>query len=188
MVRLSRNNERLDAREARVNNRIHFKHERDARLLGSNGFQRSSNDGAKNARGGDNFSILSSAPSPSRRVEGATEGGEKKVVGRERAVRRSGAKLKHWRGKLSAERGARGSDKVAIAYTTDSEPGSVILIKTVVRKKRRAGSAFAWKIMLGTRINITLYRSLPTIDTDGRDYTRFNTSRISIRRTWCFFS
>lgn len=95
MVRLSRDNERLDAREARVNNRIHFKHERDARLLGSNGFQRSSNDGAKNARRGDNFSILSSASSPSRRVEGATEGGEKKVVGRERAVRRSGAKLKH---------------------------------------------------------------------------------------------
>lgn len=116
---------------------------------------------------GDNFSILSSVPSPSRRVEGATEGGEKKG-GADGWCGGAGAKLKHWRGKLSAERGARGSDKVAIAYT-DSEPGSVILIKTVVRKKRRAGSAFAWKIMLGTRINITLYCCLPTIDTNGRD-------------------
>lgn len=47
---------------------------------------------------------------------------EKKRGGADEWCGGAGAKLKHWRGKLSAERGARGSDKVAIAYT-DSEPG-----------------------------------------------------------------
>lgn len=82
-------------------------------------------------------------------------------------VRRSGGKVEALARKII--RGTRSKEERQGRDRVHGQRTWVILIKTVVRKKRRAGSAFAWKIMLGTRINITLYCSLPTIDTNGRD-------------------
>ena len=77
-------------------------------------------------------------------------GKEKKKEQRERPAARSG----HSRGKLSyrrrvtARRERRGGrDR---AQTATAAP-RWILIKTVIRKKRRAGGAFAWKIALMVR-------------------------------------
>lgn len=82
-------------------------------------------------------------------------------------VRRSGGKVEALARKII--RGTRSKGERQGRDRVHGQRTWVILIKTVVRKKRRAGSAFAWKIMFGTRINITLYCSLPTIDTNGRD-------------------